>query len=164
MSLNNELTTVYLGIGSNIEPAENIDLAKAHLKQLFSYCEFSSTYETAAVGFKGDNFLNLVAKVKTDLSLEALISLIKQSELTLGRVRGSQKFADRHIDIDILLFNNLTTNHPIELPRQEIYHNAYVLWPLAEVAPNLVDPISKKTFLQLWNNFDKSTQTIVKIA
>ena len=76
---------------------------------------------------------------------------------------GGQKFSDRNIDIDILLFGDLQTEHPIELPRDEILKNAYVLWPLAELAPELRDPLSHKYYAESWSEFDKSSQTLKPI-
>lgn len=157
------LITVYLGIGSNIDASNNIASCKDSLQSTFSHCRFSRTFESESVGFKGDNFLNLVAEVTTEQSLPELISSLKSLEDRLGRKREGAKFSSRHIDIDILLFGDESLDTPIKLPREEIYENAYVLWPLAELAPELQDPVSGQLFSSLWSAFDKSTQTLQPI-
>ena len=168
------MVDIYLGIGSNIEAQKNIINSCERLKLDFPSMEYSPVFESAAVGFEGDNFLNLVGRFKsTDLdsnesseaqnSLALLVKKLKSIENDLGRVRGGKKFSDRHIDIDVLLFGNLIAKTPIELPRDEILENAYVLWPLAELAPELVDPISNKSYRDYWKEFDKSSQNLKPI-
>ena len=151
---------VYLGIGSNIDAKQNISRTKVALAKLFPEAQFSRTFESEAVGFKGDNFLNLVAKIETDESLSELLATIKKLEDELGRVRGGAKFSSRHIDIDILLYGEFICEKPVALPRDEITQNAYVLWPLAELAPNLVEPGGTKTYSQLWKEFDQVSQRL----
>ncbi len=154
---------VYLGLGSNIEPVVNIESAKQVLFERFENVRFSQTFESQAIGFDGDNFLNLVAEVTTDESLPDLMVLIKDLEQTLGRVTCSEKFSSRLIDIDILLYGNLVCNTPIVLPREEIRENAYVLWPLAELAPYLVEPGGELTYGELWSRFDRSSQQLTPL-
>lgn len=132
---------------------------------------FSRVFESEAIGFKGDNFLNLVAKFDFNdakgtgrsESLSGLIHSLKAIENQLGRKRSDKKFSARNIDIDVLLFGELQTKLPIELPRSEILENAYVLWPLAELAPNLKVPASDKTYDAYWSEFDKSSQKLVPV-
>ncbi|MCW8999705.1 MAG: 2-amino-4-hydroxy-6-hydroxymethyldihydropteridine diphosphokinase, partial [Kangiellaceae bacterium] len=104
---------VYLGLGSNIEPIQNIAKTKQALTKDFPSVKFSRSFESEAVGFEGDNFINLVARIDTELSLEELIQYLKTLEDSLGRVRGGAKFSSRHIDIDILLYGNLICKKPI---------------------------------------------------
>ncbi|MET1254569.1 2-amino-4-hydroxy-6-hydroxymethyldihydropteridine diphosphokinase [Aliikangiella maris] len=155
---------MYLGIGSNIEPALKISQAKSVLENSFQAVCFSATYISQAVGFAGDDFHNLVAKIETQLSLEALSTRLKQIEDQLGRVRGGKKFSSRHIDIDILLYGELVSEEPIVLPRPEIHENAYVLCPLAELAPDLVEPGGSLTYAQLWDTFDQSRQKLIRLV
>lgn len=151
---------VYLGIGSNIDAKNNIAKAKAVLSEHFNSVRFSRTFESEAVGFKGDNFLNLVAEINTNIVLADLIEQIKLLENQLGRVRGGAKFSSRHIDIDILIYGDNICQQPIVLPREEILHNAYVLWPLSELAPQLSEPGGSQTYTELWANFDKTRQNL----
>ena len=154
----------YLGIGSNIDAEDNINRAKRVIAQCFAAVKFSAVYESAAVGFKGNNFHNLVARVETELSLSELMAQLKQLEQSLGRQRSAERFSSRSIDIDILLFGQTVCEQPIRLPREEIRHNAYVLWPLAELSPELSEPGGTQTYGQLWQQFDKQSQQIKKIS
>ena len=168
------MVDVYLGIGSNIDAKNNITKACECLKLDFPSIEYSRVFESAAVGFEGDNFLNLVARfnssdiefngdMEPEKILAFLVKQLKTIENDLGRVRGGKKFSDRHIDIDILLFGDSITKTPIELPRDEILENAYVLWPLAELANELSDPTTNKSYLDYWQAFDKSSQNLKPI-
>ena len=163
MTSQNQVTTAYLGIGSNIDADANISRCIQAIEQTFVNSRFSRTFESKAVGFEGDNFLNLVAEIQTELSLADLIVALKLLEDRLGRVRGGAKFSSRHIDIDILLYGSLHCKTPIVLPREEIYENAYVLWPLAELAPELIDPKSERLFAQLWNELEFDSNEIKPI-
>ena len=120
----------------------------------------SRIFESEAVGFDGDNFLNLVAEAETYLSLGELIDSLKNLEIQLGRKKGAEKFSSRVIDIDILLYDERVCDQPIVLPRPEIRDNAYVLWPLSELAKDLVEPGGKHTYGQLWQNFDQRKQSL----
>jgi 2-amino-4-hydroxy-6-hydroxymethyldihydropteridine diphosphokinase len=153
----------YLGLGSNIDASKNIDNAKQLLNRTFKNSRFSRTFESEAIGFEGDNFLNCVAEIYLDETLESLILRLKQLEDELGRQRGGAKFSSRHIDIDILLFGDLVCQTPIQLPRDEIRVNAYVLWPLAELAPELIEPGGSLTYSALWKSFDKSKQNLFPV-
>jgi 2-amino-4-hydroxy-6-hydroxymethyldihydropteridine diphosphokinase len=160
---------VYLGLGSNIEPTQNIANAKAELEKTFTDVHFSATYESQAVGFVGDNFHNLVAKILIEptTTLPQLINQIKQIEDNLGRIRGGEKFSSRHIDIDILLFSDRVCECPIVLPREEIRENAYVLRPLVELSESLSndlkDPRTQQSYYDLWQAFDVDSQPLVKL-
>jgi 2-amino-4-hydroxy-6-hydroxymethyldihydropteridine diphosphokinase len=180
---------IYIGIGSNIDPFKNIPAALEVLRDAFPSIKFSRVFESEAVGFDGDNFLNLVAffnsedlisnglvveeTVSSSLAqenvknqnkqLSILIKQLKNIENDLGRQRGSKKFSDRNIDIDILLFGELEITNPIELPRGEILENAYVLWPLSELAPKLTIPNSNITYVKCWTQFDKSLQELIPV-
>ena len=150
----------YLGLGSNINALNNIEKAKQALSKSFDDVRFSKTYESEAVGFEGDNFLNLVAEIKVAHSLKNLIKKLKLIEDELGRIREGEKFSSRHIDIDILLFGDLKCEQPIILPREEIRQNAYVLWPLSDLAPDLIEPGGELSYRQLWLAYDKSKQKL----
>ena len=174
------MVDVYIGIGSNIEPQKNISEVIELLRLRFPSIVFSRTFESEAVGFNGDNFLNLVARftasdldlnrsgssdlvaksLSTYMKLSWLIKELKDVEDQLGRSREGEKFSARVIDIDILLFGDLITETPIELPRDEILQNAYVLWPLSELAPNLIHPGSDNDYSYHWNEYDKTIQVL----
>jgi 2-amino-4-hydroxy-6-hydroxymethyldihydropteridine diphosphokinase len=152
-----------LSIGSNIEPQKHIQACKLALLNAFSQVRFSKTYESQAVGFKGDNFYNLAAEIDDNRDLVELIKKVKSIEEALGRVRNTERFSARHIDIDIILYGDLVCREPIELPRPEILDSAYVLCPLVELAPELIAPDVGKTYLSLWQDFDKTRQPLLLV-
>lgn len=151
----NRMTAVCLSLGSNIEREKHIRAAVAALRCLLTDLELSSVYESEAVGFSGENFYNLVAKAEFSGDLATLIRQLKELEDSHGRDREGPHFSARTLDIDIVLFGDRVGLYDgIELPRAELYENAFVLKPLAELAPDDVDPKSSKTFVQLWRELN----------
>lgn len=143
---------VFLSLGSNIEAEKNIRIAIDALKNNYGSLEISKIYESEALGFEGDNFLNLVVAFDCGKDIASLLKELKILEDSLGRVRSGSKFSSRCIDMDIILFGNLCGEFSgIQIPRYEIYENAYVLLPLKELAPDLIDPASGLSMLELWN-------------
>ena len=111
----------------------------------------SSVYESEAVGFQGSHFYNLVVAIQTNLPLAELSTLLKSIEDQHGRDRNGPKFSPRTLDIDIVCFDNLVGNiDGIELPRPELYYNAFVLKPLAEICGDEIDPKTGQSYLSLW--------------
>ena len=93
----------FLSIGSNIEATKNIDSAIKELDLIFSNINKSSTYQTKAVGFEGDDFLNLVVSGDSSLNFDELNLKLKKIEDMTGRNRNAPKFSARSLDIDIVL-------------------------------------------------------------
>jgi len=146
---------VYLSLGSNIDRDHNIRSALDELSRLFGSLKISSVYESEAVGFTGDAFLNLIVGIDCKLSLTELASEMKRIEDLHGRARGGKKFASRTLDIDIVCFDRLVgTFSGIELPRPELYYNAFVLFPMAELNPDSPDPKFHVVYRQLARNLE----------
>ncbi|WP_028774290.1 2-amino-4-hydroxy-6-hydroxymethyldihydropteridine diphosphokinase [Shewanella waksmanii] len=152
------MATIYISIGSNIEPHKYVKAALSELTYHLGEIRCSSVYESEAVGFDGSNFLNMVVAAETDKPIEQVVSLFKEIEQLHGRQRGAKKFSPRTIDLDLLLYDHTVTDVPVVLPRAEITYNAFVLWPLAELAPDTVHPVTQKNYQQMWAEFDKSSQ------
>lgn len=128
---------------------------------MFGELQCSSVYESEAVGFSGDNFLNMVVVLETQQALPELIAQLKALEDSQGRDRSSAKFSARTLDVDILTYDDcLGVFDGVALPRQEITENAFVLWPLAEVAGDKVHPGLKRSFADLWQTYDKTKQRL----
>jgi 2-amino-4-hydroxy-6-hydroxymethyldihydropteridine diphosphokinase len=158
------MSIVYISIGSNVEREMNVRKSLNLLKQRFSTIQCSSIYETVPVGFSGALFYNLVAMFDTDLSPADVVKELKQIENECGRDRTQQKFSNRSVDLDLLLFDDLILNQgKVNVPRDEILHYAFVLEPLAEISPDLKHPVLGISYLQLWNDFDKENESQCRI-
>lgn len=145
------MSRVYLSIGSNVDRQHNISSCLNALHKHFGPFNMSSVYESEAVGFQGSHFYNLVVAIQTSLSLTELSILLKKIEDEHGRNRSGPKFSPRTLDIDIVCFDDLVgTFEGIELPRAELYYNAFVLKPLAEISGEEIDPKTGKTYQTLW--------------
>ena len=146
----------YLSLGSNIEPEANLRSALAALRERFGEVVVSPVYRMPAVGFDGPAFLNAAAIIDSDLDPFALTDWLHELERAHGRLRSSVKFSSRTLDVDIVYFDDLILDGPaadgvgaLQLPRPELRH-AFVLKPLAEIAPGFVDPIRGMTLAELW--------------
>lgn len=148
---------VYLSLGSNIEREYYIRAALDALQHQFGHLQISSVYESEAVGFKGDNFYNLVVGVETELDVAALSACLKRIEDDHGRERTGPRFSGRTLDIDILTYDEVSEPVAgVQLPRDEILNNAFVLLPLAEVAPQQQHPVLKRSYAELWQAYDRA--------
>jgi len=158
------LTEVYLGLGSNIDREQHIRSAVSALAQVLREMRVSTVYESAAVGFAGAPFYNLVVAGRTDMALVDIISWLKKIEDANGRDRSGPKFGPRTLDIDLLTYADLQGMHQgIELPRPETLRQAYVLRPLAELAPELVLPGLQQSCQQLWQRFPAESQPLTAV-
>ncbi len=149
------MARIYIGIGSNINKHENICAGVAQLRDVFPNLQCSQVFESEAVGYLGDNFYNLVAVAQTNLTLDEIINELKKIEIKFGREDGLTKSCPRHLDLDLLLFDDLVSERPIRLPRPELTENAFVLLPMAQLAPNLVHPELNKDYSSLWQDYEQ---------
>ena len=155
------MARVYLSIGSNIEREKNIRGGVEDLKKAFGEVSLSRVYESESVGFDGDNFYNLVAAIDTDMAAKAVSDTLHAIEAEHGRTREGPRFSSRTLDIDLLTYDDLVTNeNGLQLPRDEITKNAFVLWPLAEIAADEQHPVLKQSYGEMWENFDKEKQSL----
>jgi 2-amino-4-hydroxy-6-hydroxymethyldihydropteridine diphosphokinase len=146
------VSTTWLGLGSNQNADAHIRAAIDELKTKFSNVVLSPAYISTAVGFDGDDFINLVARVETDLSPLALRDYLRDLEDRFGRRRDVPKFSDRSLDIDILLYDDLVLHSPVlEIPRAEILKFAHVLKPLADLEPDLIHPSLQQSMITIWD-------------
>lgn len=156
---------VFLSLGSNIQREQHIRAALDSLAAEFGELQVSRVFESEAVGFDGDDFYNLVVGIRTELPVGQLALRLREIEDTNGRLRSGPKFSARTLDIDILTYGDLSgTVDGVKLPRAEIEKNAFVLQPLAELAPERVHPLTGKTFAQMWAEYDKSKQKLWPVA
>ena len=141
----------YLSLGSNIDAEAKLRSAVDALRARFGDITLSQAYVFPAVGFEGDDFLNAAAIIDSDLDPHALNDWLHALEDAHGRDRSGPRHGDRTLDIDIVFYDDLVLEGPghLQIPRDELRH-AFVLKPLAEIAPDHVDPRSGRTLAQLW--------------
>lgn len=145
------MATVYLGLGSNLgDRKQNLSQALKLLSKQVVVEQVSSVYETEPVGYKSQPlFLNAVCRISTELNPKQLLRLAKKIEAKLGRKPGFPN-APRPIDIDILFYGDEVFGSPeLTVPHPRLAGRAFVLVPLAEIAPNLIHPVSSKTVKEL---------------
>ncbi|MBP9864973.1 MAG: 2-amino-4-hydroxy-6-hydroxymethyldihydropteridine diphosphokinase [Candidatus Omnitrophica bacterium] len=142
----------YLSIGSNIEPEKNIPACLVLLKIRYPAIRFSQVYETDPVGPAGtEKFWNLAAVIPAAQSVEDLRTELRKIEASLGRVRApGNRFLPRVIDIDIL-------------PQADYETQAFIMIPLAEIAPLEQDEKSGKTFAELAEGLQSAASGFRKI-
>lgn len=156
---------VYISVGSNVQRETNIAHALVALRRLLSNVMESPGYESESVGFKGENFFNLVVAGDTGLSISNLTRELAQIESQQGRVRGGARFGPRTLDLDLLLYGDEILNADgIKLPRAEITEYAFVLRPLADLSPDERHPVLGKTYAELWRDFARSGQRLWPVA
>lgn len=154
------MARIYISIGSNINRHYHIQAAVSALTQHFGALQLSSVYESEAVGFTGNAFYNMVAAADTALSIADCISVFKQIEDDYGRDRSAAKFSGRTLDLDLLTYDQVICQQPVQLPRAEITENAFVLWPMAELAADTVHPLTRLSYAELWQAYPKTKQKI----
>jgi 2-amino-4-hydroxy-6-hydroxymethyldihydropteridine diphosphokinase len=151
------MTIGYISIGSNIDKEIHIPASIKELRQLFGPLRISSVYESAAVGFIGDTFHNLILSFESNLSAKEVAKSLRNLELNHGRSRTAPKFSSRTLDLDLILYGeHIIHDGRLQIPRDEIERYAFVLEPLAEIAGDCLHPITQISFAQLWENFDKT--------
>lgn len=148
--------TVYLSLGSNLQPEKNMVAATRMLAQYSRLLAISSVWESAPVGLTAQpNFLNAAAMIETELTAVQLkTDVLATIERDLGRVRQADKNAPRPMDLDIMLFNNqifeLGQRH---IPDPEVLERPFVAIPLSEIAPHYIHPETGQTLRQIAARF-----------
>jgi 2-amino-4-hydroxy-6-hydroxymethyldihydropteridine diphosphokinase len=156
---------VYVAAGSNIEPERHMQQAVAELAHAFPGVRFSSWYRNRAVGFDGEDFINLVAGFSTALPVHALLERLHAIEGRCGRGRDAPRWAPRSMDLDVLLYGGLVCEEPgLRLPRPDLVKRAYMLGPLAEIAPQVLHPTAGLSIAELWRRFDQGAHPLERLA
>ncbi len=143
---------VFVSAGSNIDPRANLEAACAGLKERYAKLELSPVYESPAEGFSGPPFLNLVVGFPTEGTPEEIREALAELEESAGRDRSGGKFSSRTLDLDLLLHGN-RVDPALKLPHPDIERYAFVLKPLADLAPDLRHPAAGATIAELWRSF-----------
>lgn len=145
------MSTAWLSLGSNQQAEANLRAAADALRERFGAVVFSPVYRTPAVGFEGPDFLNAAAAIDTTLDPFELNDWLHALEDRMGRDRSGPRFSSRPIDVDIVFYDQRVQKGPgnLELPRPELRH-AFVLKPLADIAPGYRVPGDGRTLAELW--------------
>lgn len=154
-----------LSLGSNVEPEANLRSAIAALRARFGAILLSPVYRTKAVGFDGTDFLNAGALIETDREPIALDAWLHALEDDHGRDRSAPRFGDRTLDIDLVLYDDRIVDGPgnLRIPRDELRH-AFVLRPLADVAPGMIEPRSGETLAALWTRAPERNVEMIEVV
>ncbi|WP_075988943.1 2-amino-4-hydroxy-6-hydroxymethyldihydropteridine diphosphokinase [Vibrio fluvialis] len=144
------MITTYVGIGSNLQRHKHIEAAIDELSRLGCDLRLSTIYECESVGFDSRAFYNLVVEMKTELSLADFALTLREIELRWGRDSQAQKFQDRTLDLDIILFGDTVSTAVPVLPRPDIYQYPFVIQPLHELCPMLTVPGTQDTIEHVW--------------
>lgn len=144
------MTVLFLGVGSNTEREHHLRRGLDALEQLLGPLDLSPVFESDAVGILGTRFYNMVVGAECQLGLVDLQAALKAIEAACGRRQQSSP-GRITLDIDILVYGDLAGEHyGITLPRPEVRRNAFVLWPLALLAPHALLPGGHQTHADLW--------------
>ena len=145
------LTTVYLGLGSNSQREQHLCAGLEALDVLLRNLQCSPVFESAPVGIVSAPFYNLVVCGQTELPLAELDRRLKAIEADNGRYASNRQPRELPLDVDVLLYGDLCGEFDgLRLPRAEVLNNAFVLWPLALLAPDLTCPGTSQGFAALW--------------
>ncbi|HTE41040.1 MAG TPA: 2-amino-4-hydroxy-6-hydroxymethyldihydropteridine diphosphokinase [Steroidobacteraceae bacterium] len=154
---------VYVAAGSNVDPIPNLRLALRELSKHYTL-RMSPAYRNKAVGFEGADFINLVVGFETTDNLDQLIAHLHEAEAICGRPRDAPKWAPRAMDLDLLLFGDLVSDTPgRKLPRPDLLKRPYMLRPMAELAPDVVHSVVKKSMRALWEEFDDAGHSMTPV-
>jgi 2-amino-4-hydroxy-6-hydroxymethyldihydropteridine diphosphokinase len=158
------VTTVLVAAGSNVEPAANLRRALGALAARYPALRSSAAYRNRAVGFEGEDFVNLVLAIDTEDDVHAVIDHLHEAEALCGRERLAPKWAPRSMDLDILLYGDHVCDAPgLVLPRPDLVRRAYMLGPAAEVAPGMRHPTLGATLAELWSRFPREAHPLERV-
>lgn len=149
---------VFVGIGSNVEPAENLRWALRELENYFGRLRRSSVYRSPAFGFDGPDFLNMVVGFTTAATVDAVETTLSELENTHGR-DPADRSGSRTLDLDLLLFGQ-RVDAARRLPRVDVLRYPFVLAPLAELAPELRHPVSGDVIGDVWRRASQTAGTL----
>ena len=159
------MAEVYVSVGSNIEPEQQVRSCLHALRQRFGPLRISTIYRSKAIGFTGADFLNLVVQFDTTKDVRQVVSHLHELEEAHGRHRDGPKCSDRSLDLDLLLYDDLVLEEAdLHLPREEIACYAFVLRPLAELAGKRRHPVLGRTFSELWQAMAADGEPLIPVG
>lgn len=158
------MADAYVAAGSNVRPRASLVAALRLLARDFPGLRASRAYANAAVGFTGDDFINLVVAFPADMPTASLLERLKAVERACGREPGAPKWGPRALDLDLLLHGSAVGRIGGKtLPHPDLLTRAWVLGPLAELAPGLIHPVTGESIDALWRLFDQRAHPLTPI-
>lgn len=155
------MARIYISTGSNLDDRlrflqQGLD---AVAQQIGKVLKASSVVETPALGFDGNSFLNACFLVETQKKSDEVLEKLLEIEKEYGRIRSSIKeYKNRTLDLDLLFYDNeIVQTENLTLPHPELQNRRFVLQPLAEIAPDKIHPVLKKTVAVLLKSCDDNT-------
>lgn len=155
---------VYLSLGSNMEAEKNLALAVRELAARWGTLTLSPVYRNKAVGFDGDDFLNMVVGFDTDSDVDDIVREIEVIHDLSGRARTGERFAPRSLDIDVLLYGDAVSDGPkVRLPRRDVLEYGFVLRPLADIAGDERHPVTGRSYFDHWQEFEPGSAELTPV-
>jgi 2-amino-4-hydroxy-6-hydroxymethyldihydropteridine diphosphokinase len=158
------VTEVYVAAGSNIDPVNHLRRALDELRRIYPRLTVSPAYRNKAVGFEGEDFVNLVVGFSTQQPVARVREQLQRIETLCGRPAAAPKWAARSMDLDILMYGDFISNEPgLVIPRPDLLRRPYMLKPMADVAPDVQHPLANKSMRELWESFDSEGHEMVEV-
>lgn len=143
----------------------NLRLGIAELRRRYGDLDISAVYQNAAIGFDGADFLNLVVGLNSDAAPADFQQQIEAIHRLTGRELGAAKFSSRPLDIDLLLYGDrIIDDKIVRIPRADVLEHGFVLRPLAELAPDLLHPVTGWTMASHWESFDQQRHPLTQVS
>ena len=157
------MVDVYVGLGSNIEPLRYLKQAATELQRQFGQVVSSDVYRSEPLGFDGDDFLNLVVRLRTTADPDTVAEILSSLEQAASRHRDGPKFGPRTLDLDLLLYG-WRVDAKRRLPRADIALYSFVIAPLAELAPSMTHPLSGRRYSAVWRDLLATAPGVTRLG
>ena len=159
------MADAYVAAGSNVRPRASLTQALGLLAREFQGLRASRAFANAASGFVGDDFINLVVTFPAELPTEQLLERLKMVEQACGREPGVPKWGPRTLDLDLLLHGDrIGRVAGKNLPHPDLLTRAWVIGPLAELAPALTHPVTGQRIDAIWQQFDRHAHPLTPVS
>ena len=159
------MAIVFLGLGSNLQAKNNLRLGVEELRVQYALQELAPVYRSKPFGFSGTDFLNTVARVETTATPAAICDHLEVIHETAGRERGDSRYSSRTLDIDLLMYDDQVIDAPpVVVPRSDILKYSFVLKPLADIAPDLIHPVTGCSIQHHWQTFDETSHPLQEVS
>lgn len=158
------MVEVFVAAGSNVDPVRHLRTALDALARIYPSLRVSPAYRNKAVGFEGEDFINLVVGLSTPDPVTQVRANLQQVEQLCGRPPQAPKWAPRTMDLDILLYGQRVSQEPgLILPRPDLIRRPYMLKPMVDIAPDVEHPVLHRTMRELWDEFDSAGHEMIRV-